>query len=197
MQSIEALSELIKSRRTCYNFENKQIAPVTEEMLNLCLEAAIWAPNHKLTEPWRFWDLTETTQAEFSQLYAQLRADKRAEPGSDNHQTIYQNAIAKFMTIPKVVFVGQALAQDAITRKEDYAACACAIQNLQLMAWRMNIGVQWSTGPIIQHSQTYQRLGIQPGEVELIGVLFIGQLKGDCSTQNGRRKPLCKVRKTI
>lgn len=197
MESVESLSQLIRARRTCYNFENKQIAPVTDEMVERCLEAAIWAPNHKLTEPWRFWELSEATQTQFSTLYAQLRADKRAEAGTENHRAIFDSAIEKFNAIPKVIFVGQQLAKDALTQKEDYAACACAIQNFQLMAWRLNMGVQWSTGPIIQHPDTYQALGISSAEVELIGVLFVGQLKGDCSTQNGRRKPLSEVRTKI
>jgi len=197
METVESLMHVIRSRRTCYRFEDTAIAPVSEQMLQNCLEAAIWAPNHKLTEPWRFWTLSKLTQAQLAPLYAKLRADKRAEPDSEAHQSIYQSAIEKFNKFPVVMFVGQQLAQEAITVKEDYAACACAIQNFQLMAWRQNMGVQWSTGPLIHADEVYELLGVHPSEVELIGILYIGQLKGDCSTQNGRRKPVSEVSATV
>ncbi|BBP44662.1 putative NAD(P)H nitroreductase YfhC [Thiosulfatimonas sediminis] len=187
------LLELIKSRRTCYLFNPKQQMPLTDQQIESCLEAAIWAPNHKLTQPWRFWVLGEQTQQDLAAVYALLRADKRAQAGSDNHQAIYASALTKFNEFPRIILVGQIIAQDEIVRKEDYAACACAIQNLQLMAWQEGIGVQWSTGPILQAQQTYQAIGQLPEQVELIGALYMGHLRGDCSAQNAKRKPVSDV----
>ena len=42
--------QLAKQRRTIYQFSQQAI---THEQLDVCLQAAIWAPNHGLTEPWR------------------------------------------------------------------------------------------------------------------------------------------------
>ncbi|WP_321277408.1 nitroreductase [Thiomicrorhabdus indica] len=189
MNAFELLT-LIKSRRTCYQFSDR---PVEFAELENCLEAAIWAPNHKLTQPWRFWVVSEAQQKALAETYAKLRAESRAEPNSENYQMIYDAAVEKFLKIPKMVLVGQALADDELVRKEDYAACSCAIQNFQLMAWQMGMGVQWSTGPIIKDNHTYQQINADSQQIELIGVLYIGHLKGDCSTQNGKRKPLSEV----
>lgn len=191
--SSESLLKLIESRRTCYLFNPKEQMPLTDEQIERCLQAAIWAPNHKLTQPWRFWVLGEQTQQQLASVYARLRADKRAEKGSDNHLAIYNAALDKFSAMPRVVLVGQVLADDAVVRKEDYAACACAIQNLQLMAWQQGIGTQWSTGPILQSQSTYQAIGQSTEQVELIGALYMGHLRGDCSAQNARRKPVADV----
>ena len=54
------LYEALLSRRTIYAFEDR---PVPGEALLRALEAARWAPNHKLTEPWRFSVLGAETRA--------------------------------------------------------------------------------------------------------------------------------------
>ena len=41
--------EALLSRRTVFKYED---APVPDDVLDRALEAARWAPNHKLTEPW-------------------------------------------------------------------------------------------------------------------------------------------------
>lgn len=176
----QSLYELIQSRRTCYQFLDKEIAPVDEVELNICLQSAIWAPNHKLTQPWRFWVIGENTKKQLAHIYADNRANKKALLEACCYQRFYDNAFAKFMAVPKVILIGQALAPCEVTQKEDYAACACAIQNFQLMAWQQNIGVQWSTGPIISDSRTYQELGIQRSDIEMIGALYLGHIDEQC-----------------
>ena len=53
---MNAVIEAIKSRRSV----RKLLAdpPVSKEQVETIIEAAIWAPNHYLTEPWRFVVLT-------------------------------------------------------------------------------------------------------------------------------------------
>uniref|UniRef100_Q31JM3 Nitroreductase family protein n=1 Tax=Hydrogenovibrio crunogenus (strain DSM 25203 / XCL-2) TaxID=317025 RepID=Q31JM3_HYDCU len=166
-----SILEIIKSRRTIYQFKPKLISL---NYLNQCLEAAIWAPNHKITEPWRFWVIGKETQSKLAIIYAENRALKRAEKGSDSYDDIYQKALAKFLAIPQVILVGQLLANDNITIQEDYAACSCAIQNFQLAAWELEIGVQWSTGPIIEDKRTYDILKTDFSDLKLIGALYMG-----------------------
>lgn len=166
-----SILEIIKSRRTIYQFKSKLI-PL--DLVNQCLEAAIWAPNHKMTEPWRFWVIGKETQSELAVIYAENRALKRAEKGSDNYDDIYQKALSKFLAIPQVILVGQLLAKDKVTIQEDYAACSCAIQNFQLAAWEIEIGVQWSTGPIIEDKRTYEILKMESIDLKLIGALYMG-----------------------
>ncbi|MDG6778764.1 nitroreductase [Thiomicrorhabdus sp. zzn3] len=191
MQAISAIQllDLIQSRRTCYQFASADTDPVAEEALLLCLEAAIWAPNHKLTQPWRFWQLKGQTRNHLAEIYAHNRAKKKATDHCD-YECIYHKALDKFARIPEIILVGQVLAEEATTRKEDYAACCCAIQNFQLMAWGQQIGVQWSTGPILQDPRTYELLAIDSADIELIGALYIGRLKEPCNPVPARRKPV-------
>lgn len=196
MQTSQLIA-LIKARRTCYQFLPKQTNPLAELEIKLCLEAAIWAPNHKLTQPWRFWVIGKNKQQKLAVIYADNRASKNADYGSEAYQSLYSKAVEKFMAIPQIILVGQVLAKDKVTAKEDYAACACAIQNFQLMAWQQSIGVQWSTGPILTDYRSYEVLGIESEEIDLIGALYMGKVAAERQVtdlvQTTKRKPLEEV----
>ena len=47
----QELLQTIKNRRNTKQFLDKE---VDKSHINLILESAIWAPNHRSTEPWRF-----------------------------------------------------------------------------------------------------------------------------------------------
>ncbi|BCN92245.1 nitroreductase [Thiomicrorhabdus immobilis] len=190
----ESLLNLIKSRRTCYQFLDKEIYPLDDTKLNNCLQAAIWAPNHKLTQPWQFYVVGEKLKNRLAEVYADNRASKKSQTDTECYAGFYQKALEKFMAIPQVILVGQVLAQDSTVRQEDYAACACAIQNFQLMAWQQKIGVQWSTGPIINDPRTYQNLSIEPSQIQLIGALYLGNIEENCQLKNqSKRKTVEEV----
>lgn len=193
----EQIFNLIQSRRTCYQFLDVNQYPVDTQQLQICLQAATYAPNHKLTQPWRFWVLGEEYKKELSHIYADNRASKKqANTEDDCYQCFYDLAVEKFKKIPKIVLVGQELATNAIVEKEDYAACACAIQNFQLMAWQQQIGVQWSTGPILQDPRTYKLLNIDSEAVSLIGALYVGNIEENCQPKMSKnRKPIEEVTK--
>ncbi len=122
---------------------------------------------------------------------------KNAECGSITYQKLYTKAVEKFMGIPQIIVVGQVLAKDKVTAKEDYAACACAIQNFQLMAWQQSIGVQWSTGPILTDDRSYKALAIESEEIALVAALYMGKVGAECRLNNlnqtTKRKPVEEV----
>lgn len=180
--------DLIRSRRTCYQFKDKTQYPVDRDKLEKCLNAALYAPNHKLTQPWRFWVLGEQYKTKVAHIYADNRATKKNTPEDDCYQCFYDLAIEKFAKIPTVILVGQQKSANPLTSKEDYAACSCAIQNFQLMAWQQHIGVQWSTGPIINDERTFAALGINAEEIELIGALYIGNIDANCQPNNNLKR---------
>lgn len=186
----EALLALMQARRTCYQFADAEEARVDRQALLHCLDAARWAPNHKLTQPWHYWWLGENSKSSIADIYADLRARKSALHDATQYEGCYQQAREKFMRLPEVILVGQALAEDPVVRKEDYAACAAGLQNFQLLAWQQGIGVQWSSGPILKDPRTYAILGVDPLQVELIGALYIGMRKTDCAPPAAQRKPL-------
>lgn len=186
-KDVLSVLELIKTRRTVYQFNAKE---VDDKTVNQSLEAAIWAPNHKLVQPWRFFVIGPETQIELAKIYAFLRASKKCEPETEAFKKAYHRAQTKFLNIPKIVFVAQILSEDRIETKENYAACACAIQNFQLMAHALDLGVQWSTGPIISQDKTRELLHISQNNVEIIGALYMGYYD---KLGSSSRKPIEQV----
>lgn len=175
---------VIKNRRSVYQFLNQT---VSSETLNTCFEAAIWAPNHKLRQPWIFWQVGQESKNFLSQIYAEHRASKKSTPQDSEWPILFDKAQAKFMAIPQVVLVGQKLIENPVDCLEDYAACACAIQNFQLMASDLGLGVQWSTGPIINDARVYDFLNVDKTKIKLIAALYMGYPDGIVTSC---RKPL-------
>ena len=73
-KGINAIEQNIISRRTIKSFKKDLVR--TEEIIEL-LNVAKWAPNHKLTEPWRFQLYVDKGKEKFVQAYinSQLNVD--------------------------------------------------------------------------------------------------------------------------
>ena len=150
--------EAIHTRRTIFKFKP---GGVPKDVIEKIFEAGLWAPNHHLTEPWRFVVLGEDTKEILAQRYSEIQEDKAAEGASDEARRILKEAgYAKFMSKPTIIAVACLQDGDEIKNREDYAAACCAMQNVQLAAWAEGVGMQWSTGPITLEENTYNLLGV-------------------------------------
>jgi len=163
--------ELIKGRRTIHSFVSTKISETT---LTAAIEAAIHAPNHKLTWPWFFIRLKPETRILLAELQVQAKAKKSREPMND----IAKSAVrSKFLESPEALIVGIKKDADPARQKEDYASLACAVQNLSLYLWSENVGSKWSTGGLTKMPETYKILGLSQETHEIDGLIFIGYPK--------------------
>jgi nitroreductase len=64
------------------------------------------------------------------------------------------------------------------------------MQNVQLAAWELGVGVQWSTGPITMQKETYELLGADQAREYIIGFFYMGYPR---EIPSPRRKPLGDV----
>lgn len=177
------LFEAILQRRTIKDFRPE---PVPADLLERALGAGLWAQNHKLTQPWRFTLLEAETHRRLAEAFAEAQAaavavtTATAEDGLARREQVRREAAAKLLSKPCVVAVSQRLEGEGggggnpTQRREDYAAVACAVQNVQLAAWAEGLGMQWSSGKIIALAQTYETLKMDPAREELVGLLFFG-----------------------
>ena len=162
------LFEAILGRRTIKDFTADA---VPRAVLERALEAGIWAQNHRLTEPWRFTILGPETHRGLGEIYAHAQASK-AE--GETREKLRADAAGKIASKPQIVATSCVLAADESQREEDHAAVACAIQNIQLAAWALGLGMQWSTGKVIRLAETYRLLGIDPEKERIVGLLYFG-----------------------
>ena len=162
------LKAAILSRRTVHEFSDETVPrALVEEALNL----ALWAPNHKLTFPWMFCWIGSQTQAKLVDLAAELNAQ-----GPKALSGIALEALRKkLLGVPRMIAVGCKKVADEFQQREDYASVACGIQNAALFLHAEGYGTKWSTGGFTRHERTYQILGMDPSEIEIVGFLFIGK----------------------
>lgn len=176
----ECAGELIRGRRTINVF--KPSAP-PRELIVEALDAARWAPNHHLTDPWRFYLLGQETARAVAELNAELVA---ARGGPEAAQAKLDEWRAK----PGWLVVTCLNSTDSQRAREDYAACCCAIQNLMLYLWSAGVGSKWSTGAVTRDPRFYDLIWVDP-EVETVVSLMSYGYPADIPQTP--RKPLAEL----
>ncbi len=163
--------ELIKNRRTIQSFSGD---PVSPEILRNAIDAAIWAPNHKLTKPWLFVEVKPETRKKLADEQVALKQKKAAAPIS----VVEREAMIKKFLEPATLIIAAIKKSGSTSQlEEDYAAMACAIQNLSLYLWSEGVGTKWGTGALLASSITYEILGLKPEEFKLCGLVWVGKAR--------------------
>ena len=124
---------LTKGRRSVEIYQSKD---VPRAAIVRALECAIHAPNHFLTEPWRFRLLNDAQAAQLTEMSKFDGTKKLLE------------------ACPQLMVVSIDMSPDGknddmewnVRGLEDHAACACAIQNMMLSLASQGIGSKWMTG---------------------------------------------------
>ena len=129
------------------------------------------APCHRLTWPWRFTLPGPIARQTLYDLGVRLKEERKGEPASE----ALRSRLVEKLLHPALIVVSQVLSDDPVRLQEDYAACACAIQNLTLSAMADGFYSKWSSGGLTRHEETYRALAV-PSETErIIGFIWIGE----------------------
>jgi nitroreductase len=145
------LEEAIRTRRThkAYGAE-----PVDRALLDELLDLARWAPNHHLTNPWRFRVLGPAALA---------RLKEAAGP----------EAAAKLDRAPTLVAVSVTQTGDPVADEEDLCAAACAAYIVLLAAHGHGLAGYWRTPEVLRTAEGRAALSIGDDE-HAIGLLHLG-----------------------
>lgn len=162
--------ELIKTRRTVRTFDGRAVEDST---LSDIIEAATWAPNHRMTEPWRFCVLRKDGAAR--QKVADLTFDWVMQniPNKNQAGASAQAARKELLDAPALVYVYSITCGSPEIDEENYSATSCAVQNLMLAAHAAGLGVGWSTGKPTRHPDIGDSLGVDTAS-RIVGCLYIG-----------------------
>ena len=167
MNAIDA----ILTRRTIQIFSDE---PVPKSVISQALFAAIHAPNHRHTWPWRFYALGPKSREVFADILLKYKLAKANEPASDLKIASMRE---KFLTPAEAILFGIKKSNDEKIRREDYASLACAIQNASLYLHSQGYGSKWSTGKFENDEAVFSLIKESSEEIELAGVLWIGKPK--------------------
>jgi nitroreductase len=146
--------EALYQRRMAWRYKEQS---VSDEAMRRLLDTAVWAPNHRLTEPWRFFILGKDSP--MRQEAARL-ASEMAMQGNDNPA---RGEAAREMVLapPILVYVYCVPGPNEEVTKENYAAVCCAVQNMALAGVAEGLAVTWETGRVTRHPELKATLGAE------------------------------------
>jgi nitroreductase len=145
------VDDAIRSRRTHKVYGSD---PVDRATLEELFELARWAPNHNLTNPWRF-----------RVLGAQALARLKAAAGPE--------AAGKLDRAPTLVAVSVTQSGDPVQDEEDLCATAAAAYIVLLAAHARGLAGYWRTPAVLRTPEGAEALDVDSGE-HLLGLLHLG-----------------------
>lgn len=142
----------IRTRRTHKAYRPE---PVTREVVEELLELARWAPNHHLTNPWRFRVVGPG---------ALERLKRAAGPGP----------ASKLDRAPTLVVCSCKLSGEPVQDEEDLHATAVAAYIVLLAAHARGLAGYWRTPDVLRTEEGRAAVGL-PGDERFVSLLHIGQ----------------------
>jgi nitroreductase len=147
--------------------------PVSRETIERLLDCAVRAPNHKLTEPWRFAVLTGGAKARLADIRADHRLRKYDDPTSEDARARADKARRDTLESPGFIVVMVRTSEDEITREEDYAAVMMATANLMTAAQSLGLGTYLKTGGVMRDPGLVELVGLPDG-YRVVGIVSVG-----------------------
>jgi nitroreductase len=140
----------VRSRRTHKVFERE---PVPRATLDELFELARWAPNHHLTQPWRF-------RVVGPQALAALKA--ATDDGG-----------VKLERAPTLIVASVVRQSDPVADQEDLCAAACACFIVLTAAHVRGLAGYWRTPAVLRTPAGREAVGV-PNDERVLGLLHLG-----------------------
>ena len=164
---MKTVVQTIRERRSHKNFTS---TPIDDDDVRTMLDAAVLAPNHKMTQPWGFAVLGRLARKRYGEIKAALRTQDTGPDAEEKRAKI----AAETAVVPGVIVVTQKLEGDAHRKREDYAAVFMAIQNMLLVATSMRLGSKVLTGDILNAPAMRELVQAEENE-QLVAIIHVGE----------------------
>jgi len=148
------LEKAIRTRRTHKAYGRDAVEPA---VLDELFELARWAPNHHLTNPWRFRVLGERTRGQLMELA----------------EATQSGSAVKLRRAPTLVAASSMLSGEAEQDREDLLATAVAAYIVLLGAHARGLAGYWRTVPLLDDARGREILGLGADETP-VGLLYLG-----------------------
>jgi nitroreductase len=145
------LEPAIRRRRTHKQYGSE---PVSETVVRELVDLARFAPNHKVTNPWRFRLLGPETRARIAALV----------PDAE---------VIKLRRAPTLLLVTAVQSDDPVLAQEDVLATAAATYAVLLAATGRGLASYWRTPSCFREQPLRELLGLAENEV-VVAVVHLG-----------------------
>jgi nitroreductase len=190
---LEAFDALIKTRRSVFpqDYTGERVDDVIVKKI---LETALWAPTHKLTQPWRFVVFTDAGLKSLAEAQAGVYK-KVTEADGTFREERYQNLLTKpFQSSHIVAVIMKRDEKKSIREVEEIGAVFCAVQNLYLATTAYGVGGYLSTGGVTYFDAAKEIFSLGADD-KLIGFFHLGIPSREPNAQ--KRKPLDEVMRWV
>lgn len=186
--SLAAASALIRRRRSLKPVDMDPTQPIPRELLLELLTNATWAPNHGLTEPWRFIIYQGEARQQLAQQMQQVyeQTTPAAEYRPDKKEKMGKNPLCAH-TVIAACMIRRGGAK--IPEQEEIEAVACALQNLLLSATAAELGSYWSSPPLLDTRPWADWLGLGQ-EDRCVGLIYLGYARAGAPPPQSLRRPV-------
>jgi nitroreductase len=161
----------LKSRRST---PRVQAHEPPRDVIEAVIAAATWAPNHYLTNPWRFVILTGEARTRLGEAMARACRKRLDDPDSVEAVPLLEKERRKPLRAPVIIAV--AVVPSDLPKSleiEEVAAGAAGVQNMLLAAHSLGLGAMWRTGWPAYDPEIKQFLQL-PATAHLLAFVYLG-----------------------
>lgn len=136
------------------------------DQIETLLDAAVAAPNHHLTEPWRFVVLSGGALEQFGNAWVAGARREGKDPAGLKEKALRAPVVIAVIERPKSHL-------PRIIEVEEHHAVGAAMQNMLLAAHDMGLAAMLRTGPAAHIKEVHDFLGLGDGEF-VAGYIYVG-----------------------
>ncbi len=183
--NLSEITAVIQDRRTIFP-EQFSTRKVHRELIEKLLNNAIWAPNHGMTQPWRF----KVFSGEGLKKLAEFQATHYREitPEEKFDEGKYRKLLERPLKASAIIAICMKRQEtEKIPEIEEVEAVACAVQNMYLTAAAYGLGAYWGSGGVTYTPGMKTFLGLQEKD-RCLGFFYLGY--PDVEWPKGQRRPI-------
>jgi nitroreductase len=163
------VSDAIGARRSIKRFTDR---PVSRQEIEALLTAAALAPNHRLTQPWRFYVLGPEARYAYGLALGERKARKLEDV--EAARALRDTVAVEHRALPAMIAVAVAHNENPEIREEDYAAAMMGVQNLALAALEAGLGTHIKTGGVMGDPAARAAAGVRDDE-RIVAIVNVGE----------------------
>jgi nitroreductase len=163
--------EAIKTRRSIGKVSGDM---VPRELIEKIIEAATWAPNRYLTEPWRFFVITGDGRKALSKVMEDIVLQSGIDLNSEAGMKKLEKEKNKPFRAPVIIAVAAEVTEnEKVIPLEELGATYAAIENLLLAAQGLGIAAYWKTGKACYHPKMKAFFNLKEKD-EVLALIYLG-----------------------
>jgi len=167
------VEQAIRARHSVKQFSSR---PVERADIEALLELAVQAPNHRMTEPWRFLVVGEEGKRALARVLGRRKSSKVSDP--EAARLVREKVERTTMALPALLVVMTHQHEDPEIREEDHAASWMAVENILLGAVERGLGTHIKTGAVMNDPELRAAWRV-PEDHRVVAMIELGEPAGE------------------